>query len=288
MLNLGGNVEVGAGGIWLNCKNNTYINGGSLTSESYYLNIHLNINADSIERLWINSPINNNSTSAIGLYVRAAGIWPVTGRWRAVGLGGATSNGFTGETIVGGRTVLALNKQAGATAIRGNVVLRKNTGLSFWGSNQVADYATVTMDSAHLNMHGAGYEKIHKLIVTGNSKILFGSAVQFLNRRIFLLDELTISYLSSLEIMGWADGRDHFLVRRYSSGLNENLSRIKFNGRKEPKAGLRYYDTDYWEIIPAFPEPSTYGAIFGGLGMGLAFWSRRRRAVLRTHVQTEE
>jgi len=194
--------------------------------------------------------------------------------WNAVILGGYSSNTFTGTTIVSGKgIILSLDKKNGATAIQGDVWLEEGTGLTFWRGDQIADSATVTMsEGVCLNLHQAVHERIHRVVVRGDSTIRFGSALD--NR--FYLNDLLIADDSVLTISGWKEGRDALLVRKDSEHLWDALSRIYFEGRKEHRAWVEDYDKDYWEIIPAFPESATYGALFGAVGLIVA-WCRQRR-----------
>jgi len=55
------------------------------------------------------------------------------------------------------------------------------------------------------------------------------------------------------------------------------LNRIRFQGWA-PGAKLINYDANNWEIVPmGSPEPATYGAILGALGLGLVVWRKRRQ-----------
>jgi len=64
---------------------------------------------------------------------------------------------------------------------------------------------------------------------------------------------------------------------RPSAHLSESLERLVIEGYSAKKAGLRHYSSDYWEIGPGFPEPTTYGAIFGAVGLGLVSWRKHKR-----------
>jgi len=92
------------------------------------------------------------------------------------------------------------------------------------------------------------------------------------------LDDLIINPYENTElrIKGWDEFEDYLLVRKTSANLSSALTYINFDGWANG-AEIRDYDTDYWEIIPRLPEPSTYGAIFGVMGLGLWAWRRRVR-----------
>jgi len=87
-----------------------------------------------------------------------------------------------------------------------------------------------------------------------------------------------IEYGSVLHIKYFHEGLAWLLVRKASEHLQDSLHRIKFDGRREPEASLKDYNADYWQVIPGFPEPATYGAIFTGGAIGLVFWRKRREA----------
>jgi len=76
----------------------------------------------------------------------------------------------------------------------------------------------------------------------------------------------------------------HILVRKTSPGLDGYLSQIWFENYGPAKKINWAEDDRYWEIVPVgwvstVPEPSTYGAILGAVGIGLVL--RRKR---RTHA----
>jgi len=170
-----------------------------------------------------------------------------------------------------------LNKTNGAIAIQGDIFLEDGAGLSFWNGNQIADTATVTMGKgSHINFHGAHHEKLHKIVVRGSATIGFELGRPAPSGRFFYLDDLLIADDSFLTITAWKEGRDALLVRKDSENLWDALSRIKFEGRAEHRAWVKDYDKDYWQVIPAFPEPSTYGALFGVVGLMVAWWGQGR------------
>jgi len=59
------------------------------------------------------------------------------------------------------------------------------------------------------------------------------------------------------------------------------LNQIVFEGYQDYFTTLKDYDADYWQITPwgakPAPEPSTYGAILGAVGLALVAWRRKRR-----------
>jgi len=84
---------------------------------------------------------------------------------------------------------------------------------------------------------------------------------------------------AKLFILNWEDQADFILVRYSPANIArinaDFLSRIKFEGYTDPAVWV-YWSNEYWEIRP-MPEPSTYGAIFGVIGLGLWGWKKRKR-----------
>jgi len=193
-------------------------------------------------------------------------------------LRGNTSNTFTGDTEVLDGNFLHLNKSNGAIAIQGNIVLKTGGHVLLWQSNQIADTSTVTLDGRG-EMVGILFdqmryemsEKFHKLVVMGKGLFAFHRRP---NKRTLFLDDLMIEDGGILYVRDWADGVTKLLVRKDSEHLQDALHRIKFAGRREPKASIKDYDANYWEVIPGFPEPATCGAILVGVA---GFVVRRRR-----------
>jgi len=126
-----------------------------------------------------------------------------------------------------------------------------------------------------INLHGADHERLHKIVVEGNSVIRFGKESGVWSHH-FLLDDLFVKEGGTLKITEWREGIDYLLVRKNSRHLYDVLGRIKFEGRAEHRAWVKDYDKDYWQVIPAFPEPGTYGALFGAVSL-MAAWGRQRR-----------
>jgi len=100
---------------------------------------------------------------------------------------------------------------------------------------------------------------------------------------ILWIEELIFSSTSDrLFIRNWYEYEDLLLVRRtYIDGLEDSdraqlLSQIFFEGYQDYQTTLKNYDANYYQIYPfGAPEPSTYGAILGAVGMGLWGWRKR-------------
>jgi len=125
--------------------------------------------------------------------------------------------------------------------------------------------------------YGAGTkQQLANLHIEGRGTIDWrGGEVGLAN--ILWIDELTFSSTSDiLFIRNWYEYEDLFLVKKvnFDTAL---LSQIVFEGYQDYFPTLKDYDANYWQITPwGAPEPSTYGAILGVVGIGLVAWRRRR------------
>jgi len=134
--------------------------------------------------------------------------------------------------------------------------------------------------------YGAGTkQRLAELRIEGRGTIDWrGGEVGKAN--ILWIDELSFSSTSDiLFIRNWYEYEDLFLVKKIHNGKEFNnllLNQILFEGYQDYFTTWKDYDNDYWQIYafgasPA-PEPSTYGAILGAVGLGLVVWKRRRKA----------
>jgi len=96
--------------------------------------------------------------------------------------------------------------------------------------------------------------------------IAFDHLSVFKFKKYLYLDDLLVGQGGSLTVMGWLDGQDFLLVRKDSKGLDDALKKLEFEGYDRNRIHLVDFNKDYWEISAA-PEPVTYGAILGGLGL---------------------
>jgi len=202
---------------------------------------------------------------------------------------GAEPNTYTGDTYVHSG-VLELNKSPRANSVR-NVTLTKGveheTELKIMQSHQIDDSATVTLNrGAIFSFAGAGgvglTEKIHTLQADGQGVIDFAGGT-FARANVLETTRVLLPTADdTLFIRNWIEFSDYFLVSRAFAPNSAALSRIWFEGWS-PGSKLRDYNSSYWEIVPlAAPEPATYGALLGTLGIGAYLIRRNRQKGRRT------
>jgi len=126
--------------------------------------------------------------------------------------------------------------------------------------------------------YGAGTkQKLTELRIEGRGTIDWrGGEVGLAN--ILWIDKLTFSSTSDrLFIRNWYEYEDLFLVRK--EGFHTDLlPQIIFEGYQDYETTWKAYDDTYIQITPwGAPEPSTYGAILGTVGIGLWTWRKRRQ-----------
>jgi len=199
-------------------------------------------------------------------------------------LSGSQNNTFTGDVHVsGGNNYLALKKTGGAIAVQGNIFVNSWAVLRLDESQQVRFTSNVTLTNATL-YHSITQKdlttRLHRLTVSGEIGVVsFGSEGTHVHKRYLYLDELVIQGKAHIEVNEWAPGRDFFLVRKTMNKkqLDALMSKIIFRGWLPGRTHLESYDKDYW-AISGTPEPETYGAILGAVGLGIVAWRRHRRA----------
>jgi len=205
---------------------------------------------------------------------------------------GSQANTYTGTTYLHEGT-LVLNKTPNATAVR-NIVVGDGGGtdtLRLDQSHQIDDLAIVRLKGASraknmtaqgvLQFNGANgiglTEKIHTLEIEGQGVINFAGGT-FARPNILETSQVLMpTGDDTLFIRNWIEYADYFLVSRALAPDASALARIWFEGWAEG-AKLRDYNNSHWEIVPyGSPEPATYGAILGAVGIGLVLWRRKRR-----------
>jgi len=236
---------------------------------------------------YIDTVITDNSLRSVGL--RVSGKIPGSPPSMDTGLDnrglvwlvGGSSNTFTGMTYVSDCNGIMLAKTGGTQAIRGDIYVSNGGGIRLEYSSQISDSSTVTLDGRgnkasfvfNNNVNYGLQECFHKLVVLGTGVLSYWAPPS--SRKLFL-DDLFIESHGLLEIHFYVPNWTFFLVRKDSVHLDDALHRVKFLNRSEPKGSLREYDKDYWEVIPGFPEPGTYGAILSAVALGLV-WLRMTR-----------
>jgi len=187
---------------------------------------------------------------------------------------------------------------SGAVAISGRILVGFGAAapgqLIVARNEQIADTATVVLDgvatsdgglSRHIPVFQIGnalrvVEHIHALRIEGNGIVRFSGAAGRATNQLFLKD-LQIPTIpnanGSLFVQNWVENVTYLIVSRTAPNVMAVLNRIRFQGWA-PGAKLWDYDANNWQIVPmGAPEPATYGAILGALGLGLVVWRKRRQ-----------
>jgi len=256
-----------------------------------------------------NNYVHVYNTGGAGLTIRSQ---IIGGALTKAGPGSLTFSGSAANALNGGAYInegmLVLNKGPGIAAISGQVDWQLRVGdrghsaiVRLDNHEQIANGANVWLRGGFADSErhvgqgvegilqfngavGAGItETFRSLVVQGRGVIDFQGGTQA-NANWLILDNLDVRYNSVggslLVVRNWVDFEDRLLVRRSSGNLTASLPHIHFEGYA-PGAITRDYDANFWEVVPA-PEPSTCGAIFGALGLGL--WARRRCRYRKRHL----
>jgi len=153
--------------------------------------------------------------------------------------------------------------------------------ITLHGSPYGANPDSGEFDAAILRFGGGTVQNAYSLHVEGRGTLDFVGGTESAPNMLFL-EEFTLEDFETtmLFIRNWEDKHDVLLVRHDASNIAridaDFLARIKFEGYGDAPAQWVYWSDEYWEIRP-FPEPPTYGAIFGMAGLGLVIWRRRKR-----------
>jgi len=174
--------------------------------------------------------------------------------------------------------------------IAGDLDIYGGAQAGIYRNQTISSASVVTFKSAHGQNHVpilyfATYpitQRIHNVIVEGSAIFSFG-AHEVAGQRFLILDDLVIAPGRNFTI-SWYFSDTHLLVRKNSKHLPESLSRIRFSQHPGKSTGIKEYNSDYYEIGPGLPEPTTYGAILAAAGLGLWTWRRRRKRAHQTGV----
>jgi len=256
--------------------------GGTLTSSIG--EIAFSLVANTTYLLPIESVIADNGGMRVGLNIVGPSTWL---GYRGIGLTGNKANTFSGDINITGGARLDLYKEDGVVSVSGNLNVREGATAAVFRSGQIARKSRVLLQSKSKAPSVFGLtsahrkdirEVFHELKVDGNAVVSF-----FLDKsqnphglREIILDDLDVMAGSHLLIKEWQNGRDRLLVRKDSAHVRDSLKRIEFEAHDTRSVNLRDYDKDYWEIYALVPEPATYGALFGAVGL-MAAWCRQRR-----------
>jgi len=212
---------------------------------------------------------------------------------------------LSGEGLVGDDTMttrihegtLALSKTTSnyLGAYGGTIIVGDRAGtdiLRLDRAEQIANNASVTLRGGHpdparflmaegilqfngINGSGVGIrETIGNLTVEGRGVIDFRGGEAGRANFLIITGLLAIDANSRLFIRNWYEFEDYILINRNGVG-NGVLERITFEGYGP--ALLRDWDSTFYQITP-MPEPATYGAILGAVGLGLWGWRKKHRS----------
>jgi len=257
----------------------TFDGAGEMTSSSEFLDISLNVASILANGIAIKSSIADlDSRHKVGFRISGSRVG-----MSYVYLLGDRSNTFSGNVYVSGRgNALVLQKDKNAIAVQGDIHVSDGAFLILKGSSQTLPSSSLKIKEATLqfgNIEMNLLNKFSKLTVEGDSILDFmhsDSRGGFTSNRMLYLDDIEILKDGKLLLREWQSGRDFLLVRKDSKNLAGALKKLEFQGYDRNNIHLVDYNKDYWEISAA-PEPATYGAIFGVLGLVVFARHKQRR-----------
>lgn len=175
----------------------------------------------------------------------------------------------TGAVIVNSGT-LVLAQTGGGDAINNSLTVNAGGTVVFTGDNQVPEWQTVTLNAGGSLYLGDSTQTFAGLVITGDSVIDFGSGGSALN---VTHGGITIANDVTLTIVNWNSSTDVF------AGTNPGTAVV--NVQYADSSG-NVYATGTWgggQVTPGspVPEPSTYGLLMLGTGVGAYVWSQYGR-----------
>jgi len=194
---------------------------------------------------------------------------------------GSLQTGSSGQVYIGdgaGHDTLQISGGTNRLANRPKVTLR---GTPYGrGAEFGADEAQATLGIAN-----GAQQTLSELHIIDRGTIDFINSTVAAPNRLFL-DKLTFNNTSAqLFVRGWHEFEDFLLIKKTAFATPEAfknaLKPIFFDGYSLDYSLLvADYNADYYQITPwgmmtGFPEPSTYGAILGAVGLGLWGWRKR-------------
>jgi len=195
------------------------------------------------------------------------------------------TNDFLGDLIVEDGAKVVLANLAGFASVSTTTIRVRGGSLYTFLSNQLAREASVTLESGgsfNLGIQSHSIETIHALNVYDRGILNFRPETighgQMRGPRTLFLDDLMISGGGELIVKNWEGGMHHILVKRSSWNVEDALSRMKFEGFGGGAALRWSSESGYWEVYGKLPEPATYGAALGALGLGLVLWRKKKCA----------
>jgi len=195
---------------------------------------------------------------------------------------GAFNTGANGQVFIGdgaGRDTLSISGGTNRLANRPKVTLR---GTPY---GRGAEFGAAEAQATLALTNGAT-QSLRELHIIDRGTLDFINGNPSAPNRLFL-DLLTFNNASAqLFVRGWHEYEDFLLIKKtaYAVGQWPNLlKQIFFDGYSlDYDLVLKNYNNDYWEITPwgrmdasAMPEPSTYGAILGAMGLGFVAWRKK-------------